>query len=113
MTQTPPPPAPGQIQLRLEVPADLRAEYCNLISIFSSASDFSFDFIHVLTAANNARVQSRIVMSPTAAKALLRTLQEHIGKYEERYGEIKGSAAPTLADKLFGGVKPGSEDPAP
>jgi hypothetical protein len=108
MTQTP--PAPGQIQLRLEAPADLRTEYCNLITILSSPSDFSFDFIHVLTAANSARIQSRVVMSPAAAKSLLRTLQDHVGKYEERFGEIKITQAPSLADKLFGGVKPGSEE---
>ena len=108
MTQTPP---PAQRQLRLEVPADLRAEYCNAITVTQSAHDVTLDFIHVLPGVNNARVQSRVVMLPAQAKMLMRLLEQNIARYEERFGEIKIGQGTSLADQLFGGVKPGSEEP--
>ena len=110
MTQ---PPPQGQRQLRLEVPADLRAEYCNAVTISQSAHDVTLDFIHVVTSAGSARVQSRVVMRPAQAKMLMRMLEQSIARYEERFGEIKVAANSTLADELFGGVKPGSgEEPS-
>jgi len=110
MTQ---PPPQGQRQLRLEVPADLRAEYCNAVTVAQSANDVTLDFIHILPAVNSARVQARVVMLPAQAKMLMRTLETNIARYEERFGEIKLGPNGTLADELFGGVKPGSgEDPS-
>lgn len=108
MTQTPP---QGQRQLRLEVPADLRAEYCNAVTMAQSAHDVTLDFIHVVTSVGSARVQSRVVMLPAQAKMLMRLLEQNIAKYEERFGEIQIGQSTSLADQLFGGVKPGSEDP--
>lgn len=115
MTETPPQgqgQQSQQRQLRIEVPADLRAEYCNAITIAQSAHDVTLDFIHVVTGAGSARVQSRVVMLPAQAKMLMRMLEQNIAKYEERFGEIRVGANNSLADQLFGGVKPGSEDPS-
>ncbi|MBL8145668.1 MAG: DUF3467 domain-containing protein [Anaerolineae bacterium] len=110
MTQ---PPPQGQRQLRLEVPADLRAEYCNAVTIAQSANDVTLDFIHVLPGVNSARVQARVVMLPAQAKMLMRMLEQNIARHEERFGEIKLGPNSTLADELFGGVKPGSgEEPS-
>ena len=40
-------------------------------------------------------------------------MSKNIARYEERFGEIKVAANSTLADELFGGVKPGSgEEPS-
>ncbi len=110
MTQTPPPQ--GQRQVRLEVPADLRAEYCNAVTVTQSTHDVTLDFIHVLSSVNSARVQARVVMLPAQAKMLMRMLEQNIARYEERFGEIKVGPGSTLAEELFGGVKPGSEDPS-
>lgn len=110
MTQSPPPQ--GQRQLRLEVPADLRAEYCNAVTVAQSAHDVTFDFVHILPNANSARVQARVVMLPAQAKVLMRMLEQNIARYEERFGEIKVNVTSTLADQLFGAVKPPAEDPS-
>ena len=39
-----------------------------------------------------ARVQSRIVMSPENAKTLLMALRDNVAKYEQTFGEIKRKA---------------------
>lgn len=109
MTQTPP---PGQRQLRLEVPPDLRAEYCNAVTVAQSAHDVTLDFVHILPSANSARVQARVVMLPAQAKVLMRMLEQNIAKYEERFGEIQVNVTGTLADQLFGAVKPAAEEPS-
>jgi hypothetical protein len=109
MTQ---PLPPGQRQLRLEVPPDLRAEYCNAVTVAQSAHDVTLDFVHILPSANSARVQARVVMLPAQAKVLMQLLQQNIAKYEERFGEIKVNPTGSLADQLFGGVKPPGEDPS-
>jgi hypothetical protein len=38
---------------------------------------------------SEAKVYSRIVMTPQNTKMLLKTLQDNIKKFEEQFGEIK------------------------
>ena len=47
------------------------------------------DFIRVLPGTKKSRVYARIVMAPQNVKAFVRALEENIGKYEQRYGEIR------------------------
>ena len=37
----------------------------------------------------NAKVHSRIIMTPEHTKRLLRTLEDNIRRYEAQYGEIR------------------------
>ena len=46
-------------------------------------------FISVVPNAPQARVQSRIIMTPENAKTLLMALQDNIRKYEANFGTIK------------------------
>jgi len=52
-------------------------------------NEFYIDFISLAPNVPQAKVQSRIVMTPENAKNLLRALNENIGKYEQTFGEIK------------------------
>ncbi|MCY4539827.1 MAG: DUF3467 domain-containing protein [Chloroflexi bacterium] len=106
MTET----AKKKKQLRLELPKDASAIYANTVMITHTANEVIFDFIQVLPNDGRARVQKRIVMTPTHAKLLLQALQENLQKYETKHGEIVAPQRQSLADQLFGAVKPEQED---
>jgi len=94
-----------QIQIHVnEKVAD--GEYANLAIITHSAAEFVIDFVRVMPGSPKANVQSRIIMTPSHTKALLRALEQNISKYETEHGEIK------MPDPLaFPGIKPGTQMP--
>lgn len=63
--------------------------YSNFVIITHSNSEFVLDFARMLPGANKAKVFARILMTPQHAKALLRTLEGNITKFETEHGEIK------------------------
>ncbi len=75
-----------QIQVNDKV-AD--GEYANLAIITHSAAEFVMDFVRVMPGSPKANVQSRIIMTPSHTKALLRALEQNISKYESEHGEIR------------------------
>jgi hypothetical protein len=112
MTATPPRPAAGQAP-SLEVPPDLVTSYANLVRIAHSPSELVFDFAQLLPGVPNARVTSRIVMSPMHAKLFYRALGENLSRFESAFGEIHLPGEATLADYLFRPPQqpPGSHNP--
>ncbi|MBL8004106.1 MAG: DUF3467 domain-containing protein [Candidatus Kapabacteria bacterium] len=66
--------------------------YSNLAIISHSPAEFVIDFTRLLPGTANARVHSRIIMTPQHAKSLLFALQGNIQKFEEQYGEITSEA---------------------
>lgn len=85
-------------QINVELPQEIaEGNYANLALIAHSPSEFILDFARMLPGLPKAKVCARMVMTPTNAKALLRTLQTNIQRYEENFGEIKmpGAAAET------------------
>ncbi len=77
-----------QIQIQVnEKVAD--GEYANLAIITHSAAEFVMDFVRVMPGSPKANVQSRIIMTPSHAKALLRAMEQNISKYETEHGEIR------------------------
>lgn len=99
MSTTPPRPV-GQ-QIPLHMPPDLSMEYVNLVRIAHSPSELVLDFAQMLPGEANARITSRIVMSPLSAKLFLRALAENLSRYEAAFGEINMPGDTTLADHLF------------
>ncbi len=98
---------PPQRQLKLEIPTNLSAVYSNAVMVSQTTTEIVLDFLQIMPNDPRARVQSRIVMTPTAAKAFLKALGQNLERYEEKHGEIEVPPTPaTLADQLFGGVKP-------
>ena len=92
--------ASQQIQIHVnEKVAD--GEYANLAIITHSAAEFVIDFVRVMPGSPKANVQSRVIMTPSHTKALLRALEQNITKYETEHGEIK------MPDPMgFPGIKP-------
>jgi len=102
---------PPNRQIRLEIPANLSAVYSNAVIVSQTTSEIVLDFLQVMPNDPRARVQTRVILTPTNAKRFLNALESNLAKYEEKYGEISLPAQPSsLADQLFGAVKPGDEE---
>lgn len=85
----------------LLIPAGLEPLYANLARISHSPADIVIDFAHLLPGETQARVTSRVLMTPLSAKLLLRALTENIARYEAAFGEIPVPGNSTLAESLF------------
>ncbi|MCC6804483.1 MAG: DUF3467 domain-containing protein [Anaerolineae bacterium] len=97
-------------QVRLEIPANLSASYANAVIVSQTTSEIVLDFLQIMPNDPRARVQNRVVMTPTNAKLFLKALETNLARYEEKHGEIVVPPHPTsLADQLFGAVKPEGE----
>ena len=108
MTQ---PPSPNR-QLRLEIPANLSAIYSNAAIVSQTTSEIILDFLQIMPNDPRARVLTRVVMTPTNAKLFMNALQNNLARFEETHGEIVVPQQPgSLADQLFGTIKPEGEPP--
>lgn len=86
MADTPKPlDAPLQIQIDDDV---ANGQYVNMALVNHSEMEFTLDFIYVQPHPPRARVRSRIITHPKHLKRLLRTLQDSLSRYEERFGPI-------------------------
>ncbi len=102
------PPNSGRRQLRLEMPKNPNATYANTVMISHTQNEVIFDFIQVMPNDPRARIQHRIVMTPTHAKMFMKALDENVKRYETKHGDIKLPPRPeSLAEQLFRSVRPG------
>lgn len=65
-----------------------QGEYANLVLTAHSQSEFIFDFAKFLPGIEEAKVHTRIIMTPSHAKAFLNSLSSTIEKYENDIGKI-------------------------
>jgi len=63
--------------------------YSNFVMIIHSPSEFILDFARIMPGVPKAKVQARIIMTPSHAKMLLKALSDNIEKFEQKFGEIK------------------------
>ena len=95
-------------ELKIELPADVAAgKYSNLAVISHSAQEFFVDFVTVAPNMPQAKVQSRVVMTPENVKNLLFAFRDNIAKYEATFGEIEHKVP------KGGAPKSGSDIPNP
>jgi hypothetical protein len=98
-------------RLNLEIPGDLAATYANFAIITHSPWEIFLDFAQILPNVPKARVRTRLVLTPTNAKMLLKALEENIARFEAQHGEITLPKQPqSLADQLFSTIRPQDED---
>ena len=69
--------------------ATAQGTYSNLAIIAHSPSEFIIDFVRVMPGTKNAKVHSRIIMTPEHTKRLLRALEDNVRRYEAQNGEIR------------------------
>jgi len=81
---------PQKQEIKIELSPEVAAgHYSNLAMIAHSAGEFFLDFIAMAPNMPQAKVQSRIIMTPENAKNLLFALRDNLAKYEETFGEIE------------------------
>ena len=79
-----------QNEIKIELtPEVANGHYANLAVISHTGNEFFIDFIAVAPNMPQAKVQSRIIMTPENAKNLLGALMENVKKYEATFGEIR------------------------
>jgi len=69
-------------------------EYSNLAIVTHSPTEFILDFCQVLPGMPKANVAARIILNPQHAKALMKTLEINIRRYEQTFGQIKEISHP-------------------
>jgi len=77
-------------EIKVELsPEVAKGNYCNLAMIAHSPGEFFLDFITMAPNVPQARVQTRVIMTPENAKNLMSALADNIRRYEQMFGEIK------------------------
>ena len=76
-------------ELKIELtPEVATGHYSNLTVISHSGQEFYLDFVAMAPNMPQAKVISRIIMTPENAKNLLFALRDNVSKYEQTFGEI-------------------------
>src|SRR5215510_382643 len=84
------PPKPQQHPIQLELgEKESEGIYSNMAVITHSASEFIVDFARRMPGTPKAKVYSRIVMTPPSLIMFLKTLEQNVAMYQEKYGKIK------------------------
>ena len=94
-----------QMRVNIELPQDLEAIYSNFVLITHSPSEVIMDFAKLLPNVPKAKVYARILMTPMNAKLLHRALGQNLGKFEEKFGEIKTPEHKFEEEKPTGFIK--------
>lgn len=74
-----------QLKVKLDEETAM-GSYANMASVAHSREEFILDFIFIPPGSQQAKVKSRIVMSPAHAKRLSIALKDNIKKYEKKTG---------------------------
>ena len=83
-------------QLKFEIDKELiRGRPTNGALIAHTADEFMFDFVLVMPGQTPV-VTARLVTSPRHAKALLRSLEDNVRRFEARHGPIADMPQPTV-----------------
>ena len=81
-----------QAQKQLNIKLDEKigeGTYANFFMITNSPSEFIMDCGRILPGLPDARIYTRVVMTPMHAKQLLQLLQKNVDNFEKQFGEIK------------------------
>ena len=91
-------------QINIELPENVaEGTYSNLAIITHSNTEFVLDFIRIMPGMPQAKVKSRILLTPQHAKRLLKALGDNISKFEATNGKIEESGGMEGFPIHFGG----------
>lgn len=80
----------NQNSINIELSEDIaEGIYSNLAIISHSHSEFIVDFIRLLPNVPKAKVKSRIILTPSHAKRLMKALMDNVKRYENQFGTIE------------------------
>ncbi|TNE54350.1 MAG: DUF3467 domain-containing protein [Bacteroidetes bacterium] len=93
----------GEQQINVELNEEVAGGiYSNLAIITHSNAEFVFDFVQLLPGLPKAPVKSRVIMTPSNAKRVMKALMENIQRYEQQMGPIKDHDMPGTPPMNFG-----------
>ncbi len=91
-----------QNQINIELPEEIaEGTYSNLAIISHSHSEFIIDFVRLVPNVPKAKVKSRMILTPSHAKRLMKALNDNINKYENQFGIIDEAALPAFPNMNF------------
>ena len=77
-------------QIKVDIdPQVVEGTYSNLAFCHLSPSEFILDFARLMPGPPQAKIHSRIILTPQAAKAVHHLLEENLKRFEEQNGEIR------------------------
>jgi hypothetical protein len=77
-------------EINVELPEEIaEGIYANLAIITHSHSEFIIDFIRMMPNVAQAKVKSRMILTPQHAKRLMIALRDNLKKYEDSFGPIQ------------------------
>jgi len=71
---------------------DLKGKYSNMMQVLHTKEEFILDFFFV--SPPGGILTSRIVMSPSHFKRMIKALHENVKKYERNFNEIEEAKVP-------------------
>jgi hypothetical protein len=78
-----------QRQIKVNIPKEISdGIYSNVLFVNFNNAEFVLDFARIMPAVSEAKIHARIVLTPQHCKRFMRLLEDNVGKYEEKYGEI-------------------------
>lgn len=81
----------GPKELKLQIDKEVaRGQYANMAVIAHTKDEFILDFALVYPG-QAPQVNARVITSPQHAKALLRSLEDNLRRYEARFGALSAS----------------------
>ncbi len=84
-------------ELNIDLSEDMaQGVFSNLALINHSPTEFVVDFIQVMPGIPKPKVRSRVILTPTHMKKLLRAMADNVAKYEQQYGEIDEEQTPNI-----------------
>ena len=81
----------AQVSKEGESSAQLDGKYSNYFTVGHNAFEFLLDFGHCSPEDEEGHFHTRIIASPSCAKALFELFRESIDRYEQTFGLIRGS----------------------
>lgn len=84
-------------QLNIEISDEIaEGQYANLAIITHSHAEFVVDFVNVMPGTGKSKVKSRIILTPSHAKRLMKAMIENVKKFETANGTIQDIEAVEL-----------------
>ena len=75
--------------LNIEISEEIaEGTYANLAIITHSNAEFVVDFVQILPGLPQAKVRSRVILTPQHAKRMLSALADNIDRYEKSFGTV-------------------------
>jgi len=80
-------------QIQIQASKDeLKGGYSNVMQVVHTQEEFVLDFLNIT--GSTGVLSSRVILSPSHFKRMIRALEGNLRKYEERFGEITPTEEP-------------------